>query len=124
MYNYSMIIGHGVDIVDLRRFKIMTSNRLEKIARRICTDDELEDFQNHKLPYQYVAKIWAGKESIAKAFGTGIRGDITWKNIKIANNSQGKPTVWFKDRLAGPICHLSFSHEKDYLIASAILETI
>lgn len=119
-----MIIGHGVDIVDLRRFKIMTSNRLEKIARRICTDDELEDYQNHKLSYQYVSKIWAGKEAIAKAFGTGIRGDVTWKNIQIRNNSQGKPTVWFKDRLAGPICHLSFSHEKDYLIASAILEVI
>jgi len=119
-----MIVGHGVDIADLRRFKIMTSDRLEKIAQRICTDDELKDFQNYKLPYQYVAKIWAGKESIAKAFGTGIRGDVTWKNIQIINNSQGKPTVWFKDRLSGPICHLSFSHEKNYLIASAILEQV
>jgi len=117
-----MIVGHGIDIVDLKRFKIMNSDRLEKIARRICTDEELEAFQKHNIQYQYVAKIWAGKESIAKAFGTGIRGDVTWKNIKILNDSQGKPSVWFKDRLSGPICHLSFSHEKDYLIASAILE--
>ena len=119
-----MIIGHGIDIVDLRRFKIMNSNRLEKIALRICTDDEFEDFQKHKIQYQYIAKIWAGKEAISKAFGTGIKDDITWKNIKIKNNQNGRPNVWFKERLAGPICHLSFSHEKDYLIASAILEQI
>ncbi len=119
-----MITGHGIDIVDLRRFRIMNRNRLEKIAQRICTEEELEDFQIHKIQYQYVAKIWAGKEAIAKAFGTGIRGDITWKNIKIKNNKEGMPGVWFKDRLSGPICHLSFSHEKDYLIASAILQQI
>jgi len=119
-----MIVGHGVDIVDLKRFKIMHRDRLEKIARRICTEEEFEDFQNHKIQYQYVAKIWAGKEAIAKSFGTGISGDVTWKYIKIRNNRNGMPNVWFKDRLAGPVCHLSFSHEKDYLIASAILEQI
>lgn len=119
-----MITGHGIDIVDLRRFRIMDSNRLEKISRRICTEPELEDFQKSKIQYQYIAKIWAGKEAISKAFGTGIQGDVTWKNIKIGAHDSGQPRVWFKDRLAGPICHLSFSHEKNYLIASAILEII
>jgi holo-[acyl-carrier protein] synthase len=102
----------------------MHNDRLKKIARRICTDDEFEYFEKHKMQYQYIAKIWAGKEAISKAFGTGIRGDVTWKQMKIVNNSQGNPSVWFKERLSGPVCHISFSHEKDYLIASAILEAI
>lgn len=119
-----MIIGHGIDIVDLNRFHRMTDLRLTKIAIRICTEEELEEFVNHKMRYQYLAKIWAGKEAIAKAFGKGIRDEVTWKNIKIKPNHEGRPIVWFKDQLAGPLCHLSFSHEKEYLIASAILETL
>jgi holo-[acyl-carrier protein] synthase len=119
-----MIIGHGVDIADLKRFQRMNGDRLEKIARRICTDVELDNFRISKIKYQYVAKIWAGKEAISKAFGTGIRGHVVWKNMRITNDDNGKPKVWFKDVLAGPVCHLSFSHDNEYLIASAILESV
>jgi holo-[acyl-carrier protein] synthase len=102
----------------------MDDDRLIKIANKICTEFELVEFKSSKLKYQYLAKIWAGKEAISKAFGTGFRGDVTWKQIQIQSTSLGRPSVWFKERLAGPVCHLSFSHEKDYLIASSILETI
>lgn len=117
-----MIAGHGIDIVHLPRFKIMNPDRLKKLANRICTDSELEDFKLSKQPHMYVAKIWAAKEAISKSFGTGIRNDVTWKNMQIKSDNLGKPKVWFKEILSGPICHLSISHERDYLIASAILD--
>jgi holo-[acyl-carrier protein] synthase len=117
-----MISGHGIDIVELNRFRKMGDTKLTRLAMRSCTDSELEEFANHKLKFQYLAKIWAGKEAISKAFGTGIRNDVTWKNIKISSDTHGKPSVWLQERLAGPTCHLSFSHEQHYLIASAILE--
>lgn len=117
-----MIIGHGIDIVELERFRLMNHSRLRKIAMRICTEEELNEFTNHHIKHQYLAKIWAGKEAIAKAFHKGIRDNVTWKNIKIVSDRLGCPKVSFKKPLAGPICHLSFSHEKNYLIASAILE--
>lgn len=119
-----MITGHGIDIVDLRRFRLMNVERLKKVADKICTEFELSEFASSKLKYQYLAKIWAGKEAISKAFGTGIQGDVTWQQIQIQSTSLGRPSVQFTERLAGPVCHLSFSHEKDYLIASAILEII
>jgi holo-[acyl-carrier protein] synthase len=114
-----MILGHGIDIVDLTRFQVMDEHRLKKIASRICTDSELKEFNNAKIKHRYLAKIWAGKEAIAKAFGTGIRGDVTWKTIFISSNNLGKPEVYLKK--SGMICYLSFSHDRDYLIASAIL---
>ena len=92
-----MITGHGIDIVDLRRFRLMNDERLKKIANKICTEFELKEFESSKLKYQYLAKIWAGKESIAKAFGTGIRGDVTWKQIQIQSTNLGKPSVWIKE---------------------------
>lgn len=114
-----MITGHGIDIVDLKRFNIMTDVRLDKLARRICTPEEVLEFENSRNKSQYVAKIWASKEAISKAFGTGIRRDVTWKNIRILNNELGKPEVWLK--ISGVYCFLSISHEKEFLIASAIL---
>ncbi len=117
-----MIIGHGIDIVDLRRFEKMDETRLNRLANRICTNFELSEFKTHKYANRYLAEIWASKEAISKAFGTGIQGKVSWKNMQILNNNIGKPQVYFKDDLAGPRCFLSISHEKDFLIASAILE--
>lgn len=119
-----MLLGHGIDIVALNRFSSMTNRRLNKIALRICTEDELNEFTNHPKKYQYLAKIWAGKEAIIKASGQGITKSTTWKSIKITSDSYGKPRVWFRNDIKGLICHLSISHEKDFLIASAILETV
>ena len=118
-----MIIGHGIDIVNLNRFDIMDENRLTRLAKRVCTAHEIELFNSDKNKNRYLAKIWAGKEAIAKAFGTGLAKDITWKNIQIKNNTLGKPIVQFKEKIAGPTCHLSFSHDGGFLVASAILET-
>jgi holo-[acyl-carrier protein] synthase len=119
-----MILGHGVDIVDIRRFRYMDKNRLLKLARRICTPSEFTEFMNHKKDFQYLAKIWACKEAVSKSFGTGITGNITWKNILISSDILGKPVVSFKESISRAVCHISISHEKDYLIASAILEVI
>jgi len=117
-----MILGHGIDIVNLDRFDLMDSTRLQRLAKRICTDTELVEFQNCKYPKTYLAKIWASKEAISKAFGTGIKDNVTWQNMQIDKTDQGKPIVQFKEIIAGPICHLSISHDKNILIASAILE--
>ena len=118
-----MITGHGIDIVAIERFYSMSADRLDRLANRILTVEELDSYielVNVKQPL-YLAKIWASKEAISKAFGTGIRGDMTWKNICISNNELGKPEVWLKTSAMN--CLLSISYETDYLIASAILTT-
>ena len=67
-----MIIGTGIDIVNLKRFYDMDEERLNLLAKRILTDNELVEFQQLieiKRPV-HLAKIWSIKESIGKAFGT------------------------------------------------------
>lgn len=116
-----MITGHGIDIVTLDRFYRITPKRLDRLAHRILTEEELDvyvDTPNEDKPL-YLAKLWASKEAISKAFGTGIRGDMTWKNIRVLNDVLGKPKVWLK--VPGRYCFLSVSHEKEYLVASAIM---
>ena len=117
------ITGHGIDIVALSRFYSMPIARSARLAKYILTDNELNIYvklNNLEQPL-YLAKIWASKEAILKAFGTGICGRTVWKNICISNNKLGKPEVWLKTSAMN--CLLSISYETDYLIASAILTT-
>jgi len=67
-----MIYGIGTDIVEISRIKNMKS--LNAFAEKILSEDELKissDFNNEKY-IKYLAKQFAGKEALAKAFGTGI----------------------------------------------------
>jgi holo-[acyl-carrier protein] synthase len=121
-----MIIGNGVDIVDLKRFRVMDQNRLSRLAKRILTEHELEGFAAtvDLMKHLYLAKHWAVKEAVAKSFSTGIRGNVVWKNIQMKKNKLGQPKVEFKSKLHQPglNCHISISHDGDYVIAYAILE--
>lgn len=123
-----MIRGNGVDIVDLRRFQEMGPHRLGRLAKRILTLTEHDDFLNTPalLQYRCLAKYWAVKEAVSKAFGTGIRGDVVWKNIEMRKTHLGHPRIYFQSILhhPGQICHVSISHDGDYVIAYAILEYV
>jgi len=126
MLNTSMIYGHGIDLVHVVRFLEMDDRRLDKIANRILTEIEYETFNTIEFfaKRTYVAKIWAAKEAISKAFNTGIRGDTVWKNMQIQNDQLGRPNVILLNELdtKNVICYLSISHDGDYVMASAILE--
>jgi len=123
-----MIIGNGVDIVDLKRFRVMDSNRLGRIARRILTEQELAEFitNSEKTKYVFLSKHWAVKEAVAKSFGTGIRGNVVWKNMQLQKTDLGQPKIQFRHALhkPGTNCHVSISHDGDYLIAYAVLENV
>jgi holo-[acyl-carrier protein] synthase len=123
-----MIIGNGVDIVDLKRFRVMDSRRLGRIANRILTEQELAEFVTtpEKTKHVFLSKHWAVKEAVAKSFGTGIRGNVIWKNIQMQKTELGQPRIQFKSTLyrPGSNCHVSISHDGDYLIAYAILENV
>lgn len=123
-----MIIGTGIDIVNLKRFYDMGEERLNLLAKRILTDNELVEFQQLieiKRPV-HLAKIWSIKESIGKAFGTGISNDSVWKNMYIFKNALGQPQVQFLGALArkNVICHISVSHDGDYLVSNAVLDHV
>ena len=106
----------------------MDSDRLDRLAKRILTDDELIEFRQLDKVKQtlHLAKMWSIKESIGKAFGTGISNDSVWKNMYIFKNALGQPQVQFLGALArkNVICHISVSHDGDYLVSNAVLDYV
>ena len=124
-----MIYGVGTDIVEISRIKQMKS--LSSFAEKILSHNELKiasTFESDKLA-RFLAKQFAGKEAVSKAFGTGIRKPILMKDIEILRDDSGRPIL----NPLGDVkkttidlgitkSHVSLADEKDYAIAFAILE--
>ena len=74
--------------------------------------------------------VYAAKEALSKAFGTGISEKIHFQNIEITNTSQGCPVLKLCEaaeslRLERGISkiHLSISHADHYATAIVVLES-
>ena len=73
-----------------------------------------------------MAGRFALKESVAKALGTGFCKNLSWSDIEIRNDAQGKPTVLFSPtathafNLSQSAFFVSMSHCRKYATAFAI----
>lgn len=123
-----MIIGTGVDIVEIARIRKAAVKWKDKFLDRVFTANELEYAKSKKFLYQHLAARFAAKEAVLKAFGDESINEMNWKDIEIINNKDGKPIV----KLAGEArqtmlrrkvsdISVSLSHAKNYAVANAIL---
>lgn len=114
----------GVDIVNVGRIEKILSNRRDKFYNKIFTEKEIEHITNKGHKPTTVAGIFAAKEAISKALGTGI-GVIGWKDIEVLHAETGKPYVNFTrkkiiDDFKIEEIQLSISHEVDYAVAFVV----
>lgn len=122
-----MIVGIGVDIVEIRRIET-AMNRTSGFLEKIFTDSELKHLKSRNLRPEYIAGRFAAKEAVSKALGTGFRS-FNFKDIIVENTALGKPIVTLNgnaDLIAKEMgeynLQLSISHGEDNAIAYAILE--
>ena len=122
------ILGLGVDVVEINRFKKIKNNK--KIIKRIFTTYENRYCEN-KNKILCFAKRFAAKEAFVKALGTGFRDEINLSNIEIRNSKLGMPSIVISKFLKKKIIKkfklkkfkvfLSISDEKNYAIANVII---
>ena len=124
-----MIYGIGTDIVNISRIKKMKS--LKSFSEKILSVNELKissSYDANKF-IAYLAKQFACKEALSKAFGTGIRKPILFKELEILRDEKGKP--YFNPlgdvkkaiiNLGITKTHVSLADESEHAIAFAILE--
>lgn len=122
-----MIVGTGVDIIEVRRVKKALDMWGEKFLKRVFTERELEYTSTKKFSHENLAARFACKESVLKAFGD-TRIGARLKNIEVLNDSKGKPEIVLygeakdfaqKNHLDNII--VSMSHTNNYAISNAIL---
>ncbi|WP_288395673.1 holo-ACP synthase [uncultured Vagococcus sp.] len=115
-----MIIGIGVDIVELDRIKEIIKNN-PKFINRVLTENERDVFDKlgERRQVEYFGGRFACKEAFSKAYGTGI-GKIQLKDIEILNEENGRPVI--ETKFFNGNIHVSISHTDKTAIAQVILE--
>jgi len=122
-----MIVGTGIDIIEVSRIKKALDMWGDKFLSRVFTKRELSYVSKKRFSHENLAARFACKESVLKAFGD-TRVGIRLKNIEILNDSKGKPEVILhreakefanKNKLDKII--VSMSHTNNYAVSNAVL---
>ena len=119
-----MEITVGNDIIELKRIEESINSLEEKFLNRVYTKKEIDYCESSKnMKYQHYAARFAAKEAIFKAISPLFKNkfDISWKDIEILNDSNGRPYAnIINNNIKDIIIDISLSHIKEYAIATAI----
>lgn len=124
-----MIVGIGVDVVDVERMRRLHERYGARLVARVLAPWEHDGYTRAADPAALVAKRFAVKEAAAKALGTGLGRGIGLRDIGVAHDGGGAPSL----RLAGGAAaragrlgversHLSVTDERALAIAMVVLE--
>jgi holo-[acyl-carrier protein] synthase len=124
-----VIVGIGVDIVEISRLRRTLERRGERFIRRIYTEGEREYCWAHRDPAPCFAARFAAKEALFKALRTGWTQGVTWLDVEVRRDERGAPSLMLSGR-AGDLSrelgvraiHVSLSHSEEAAIALVILE--
>lgn len=122
-----MIIGTGIDIIEVSRIKKALDMWGDRFLNKVFTKRELSYVNKKKFSHENLAARFACKESVLKAFGD-TRIGVSLKNIEILNDAKGKPEVIlhkeakeFANKNNLNKITVSMSHTNNYAVSNAIL---
>ncbi len=117
------MIKCGIDIINIERLAKINSAIRARFLKRVYTEKELAQAQNQN---DSLSGLFAAKESVSKALGTGI-GFVTWQDIEILHLPSGEPILHLHGNALlvaeqKGLSHwsISISHEKEFAIAMAV----
>ena len=120
-----MIIGTGIDIIEISRIKESVENLGDLFLNKLFTKKEIEYCKSKANMYQHYAARFAAKEAIYKAVSSSYKKGIGWHEVEIFNLPNGMPTV----NLYGGIkkfigddkeLQITMSHSDNYVTCFAI----
>ena len=124
-----MIVGLGVDLVEIERIRSIYVRHAERFLQRILTGAEREYVLAHANPCPRLAGRWAAKEAAVKALGTGVADGIRWVDLEVLPNAFGKPVLTFHGKaleraklLEADTFHVTITHSDSMALAQVILE--
>lgn len=116
----SEILGVGVDLCEIERMRALLDTRFPE---RFFTTDEAAYIRGKGVhAAQTMAGLWAAKEAVLKALGTGLA--LSPLEVEITHTASGQPNV----RLHGEALRhadggdvlLSVTHEGGFALAFAL----
>jgi holo-[acyl-carrier protein] synthase len=124
-----MLIGTGVDLIEIERIAHSIERYGERFLRRIYTDHEIAYCTSKRSSAESFAARFAAKEAGAKALGTGISRGVTWIEFQIARQPGGRPILELRGRaallaqdLGVKTISLSLTHTGNLALATVMME--
>ncbi len=124
-----MIIGIGIDLERIDRFRDLLDRWGERFERKLFTDGERAYCRGRGKPEQHFAVRFAAKEAVLKAMGVPRQAGLEWQHFEIVHAQSGAPTLVLThaaravaDRLGVTRVHLTLTHTDDTAAAFVILE--
>jgi len=125
----SMLVGTGVDLIEIERIAQSIERYGDRFLRRIFTDHEIEYCSRKRGSAESFAARFAAKEAGAKALGTGISRGVTWNEFQVERQPGGRPTLQLRGRaallateLGVRTISLSLTHTATLAMASVMME--
>jgi holo-[acyl-carrier protein] synthase len=124
-----MIVGTGIDLVDVPRIQHSLDHYGRRFLERVFTPGEIEYCERYKNRAERYAARFAAKEAAMKALGTGWARGVSWRHVEIVRARGQAPVL----RFTGPAAEraaalgvrhaaLSLTHTPAQAIAQVILE--
>jgi holo-[acyl-carrier protein] synthase len=125
-----MIVGVGIDIIEIVRIGRARERRGERFLSRVFTTGELEYSLSATNCDQHLAVRFAAKEAAFKALGTGLASGCRWRDVEVVVDKSGAPVLRLSGNAADLAArrgvsrnHLSLSHSAAFASAVVVLES-
>lgn len=125
-----MILGIGVDLVDVDRMERLLEQRWSKrFLSRVFSPEEIAACQASALPAQCFAARFAAKEALVKALGSGFSRGVRPGQIHVRGGERNRPRIELygtaldvaSSMNAGAI-HVSLTHTRSSACAVVVVE--
>ena len=118
-----MILRSGIDTIEIARLKEIQPEIRRRFIARVFTQGEIAQARDRN---DVLSGLFAAKEAVSKALGTGI-GQVAWRDIEIIHLPSGQPTVRLHghassvaDQLGLQEWSVSISHDRNKAVAMAV----
>ena len=120
-----MIIGHGIDLVEIKRVVLIYNKFKDSFINKYFKNDTIENIEPKTL-----ANNFAIKEAFSKSLGLGFRYPCYPNSIAVSRNNLGKPVIrpefklqkYIIEKYGNFAIHVSLTDTKKQSIASVIIE--
>lgn len=125
----SVIVGVGVDIVEVARIQKMLDREQDAFLARVFTAQERDYCLKRGQPAESLAARFAAKEALMKVLGTGWGEGVGFQQVEVVRDDRGNPGLELTGEAATVATklgihrlHVSLSHTNDHAVALVVAE--
>lgn len=126
-----MIVGLGVDLVEVARVRRLMARWGGRFLERVFTPEEVAYALRRRDPAEHLAARFAAKEATLKALGTGLSLGVRWREMEVRRAPGQAPTLALSGRTAAlgaargiGRLHVSLTHDAGLALAQVVAEDV